>query len=193
MTDTAWHALVIVSFLLVGVPSNVAVLWIHTRKNSRVAKNKFPLIFAAIDLFALLTSLPFLQFTIETRGEYSYGSIYLDVSAMFAANGYLMALFMATIDKFYAVMFPFNYGPKRATIFRTAVSLTTIPNAAMAITLAVIPRTFGQQGFELITLSYNVIFALMFLTTNLLYVLIIAKLIRNQRSLGKVNNDSVDP
>ena len=56
MTDAALHALVIVSFLFVGVPSNAAVLWIHTRKNSRVAKNRFPLIFAAIDLFALVAA-----------------------------------------------------------------------------------------------------------------------------------------
>ena len=54
----AWQFVVVTALLLIGVPSNVAVIWIHTRSNSRVAKNKFPLIFAAIDLIALLVSLP---------------------------------------------------------------------------------------------------------------------------------------
>ena len=40
MTDAAWHALVIVSFLLVGVPSNVAVLWIHTRKEQSCSQEQ---------------------------------------------------------------------------------------------------------------------------------------------------------
>ena len=53
-----WHFVAMTALLLIGVPSNGAVIWIHTRKNSRVAKNKFPLIFAVIDLIALLVTLP---------------------------------------------------------------------------------------------------------------------------------------
>ena len=183
MTDAAWHALVIVSFLLVGVPSNVAVLWIHTRKNSRVAKNKFPLIFAAIDLFALVTNLPLQQFAFKTRGESATDNTFFNISSMFCLNGYLMTLFMATIDKFYAVMFPFKYGKRRATIFIIANASATILNASLAIVIA-----FGSEAFKLIAAVYNLIFSLLFITINIAYILIIAKLIGIKRSLSKVND-----
>ena len=184
--DAAWHALVIVSFLLVGVPSNVAVLWIHTRKNSRVAKNRFPLIFAAIDLFALVTAMPASHLAFENSGESD--SIYLNVTFQFALNGYLITLFMATFDKFYAVAFPFKYGKKRAIIFKTAITMTTAPNAVWSVVVATIYKTLGRQGYSTIIGIYNVITVLMFLTTIILYILIIAQLIRNQRSLRKVND-----
>ena len=183
MTDAAWHALVIVSFLLVGVPSNVAVLWIHTRKNSRVAKNRFPLIFAAIDLFVLVTSLPLLQYAFGTRGTSDSNSIYLNITFVFAMNCYLMTLFMATIDKFYAVMFPFKYSKKRKQIFKAAIAMTTIPNASLAIVIA-----FGSEAFKLIAAVYNMIFSLLFITINIAYIIIIAKLICIERSLSKVND-----
>ena len=188
MTDAAWHALVIVSFLFVGVPSNVAVLWIHTRKNSRVAKNRFPLIFAAIDLFALIASLPLIQFVFETRGGISSDSIYLNAASAFAVDGYLITLFMATVDKFYAVMFPYKYGNRRATIFKIAVAIATVPNAVLAIVIATSFELFGQHAFTFIMIFYNVAFLLVFLAIVVLYVFIIAKLIRNQRNLRKVND-----
>ena len=188
MTDAAWHALVIVSFLLVGVPSNVAVLWIHTRKNSRVAKNKFPLIFAALDLFALATSLPFLHVAFETRGKPVPNSIYFNISSMFAVNGYLIALLMATVDKFYAVMFPFKYGTRRATLFKTAIVVTTIPNGVLAIAIAASFETSGHQAFTFMVIFYNTVLSLMFSTINILYILIIAKIVRNRRHLNKVTN-----
>ena len=187
MTDFAWHALIIVSFLLVGVPSNVAVLWIHTRKNSRAAKNKFPLIFAAIDLFTLVAVVPVSRYAFEKRGESPSDSIFLNTTFSFGLNGYLIALFMATIDKFYAVMFPFKYGKKRATIFKTAVTITTVPNAAWSIGLATIFEIFGRQGYLTVIGIYNIITLLAFLAISVLYILIIAELIRNQRSLRKVN------
>ena len=190
MADAVWHALVIVSFLLVGVPSNVAVLWIHTRKNSRVAKNRFPLIFAALDLFALVTALPLNQFVFETRGEHSYDSIYLNASSMFAVNGYLMTLFMATADKFYAVTFPFTYDNWRASIFKTAIAVTTVPNAVLSIAIAISFETFGQKAFTFMIEFYNVTFVLMFLIIFILYIVIIAKLKRNQRRLSGVINDN---
>ena len=187
MANTAWYALVIVSFLLVGVPSNVAVLWIHTRKNSRVAKNRFPLIFAAIDLFALVAPLPINHFVFGTGGEKATDFLYLNVSFGFCVNGYLLTLFMATIDKFYSLMFPFKYGKKRATIFKTAVTITTVPNAAWSIGLATIFEIFGRQGYLTVIGIYNIITLLAFLAISVLYILIIAELIRNQRSLRKVN------
>ena len=184
MTNAVWHALIIVSFLLVGVPSNVAVLWIHTRKNSRVAKNKFPLMFAALDLFALLAGMPAHHVAFEPSGDITY----LNAALAFAVNGYLMTLFMATIDKFYAVMFPFKYGKRRETIFKTAIFITTVPNAVLAIAIATGYRFLGSLGFLLIIAFYNVSFLAMFLTTIILYALIIIKLVRNQRNLRKVND-----
>ena len=187
MVDAAWHALVIVSFLLVGVPSNVAVLWIHTRKNSRVAKNRFPLIFAAIDLFTLVTSLPLLHNALESGEKPVSNSIYYNVSSTFAVNGYLVTLFMATVDKFYAVMFPFKYGKKREQIFKAAVIFTIVPNAMLAIAIAAGYRIIGTIRFFFIIAFYNVSFALTFLIILIFYIFIIAKLIRNQRNLRKVN------
>ena len=188
MADTYLHAFVIVSFLLVGVPSNVAVLWIHTRKNSRVAKNRFPLIFAAIDLFALVTSLPLIQYIFETRGRVSPNSGYLNASLGFAVNGYLMTLFMATIDKLYAVLFPFKYGQKRAIIFKIAIALTAVPNAVLAIVIAASFEIFGQQALTFVIAFYTVALLLMFLIINILYIFIIAKIKRDQRNLRKVNH-----
>ena len=187
MVTAVWHALVIVSFLLVGVPSNVAVLWIHTRKNSRVAKNRFPLIFAAIDLFALVTSLPLIRYIFETRGQVTPDSAYLTTALMFAINGYLMTLFMATVDKFYAVMFPFRYGKRRAIIFKTATFILLVPNAVLALTLTTIFEILGRQAFLIIALIYSVIILLMFLTISIFYTIIITKLIRQQLKLSKVH------
>ena len=188
MTDAAWHALIIVSFLLVGVPSNVAIVWIHTRKNSRVAKNRFPLIFAAIDLFALFTTLTLIQYAFETGGRSAPNNIYLNASLSVSLNGYLTTLFMATVDKFYAVMFPFKYGKKRATIFKITIAATTVPNAVLSIAIPTSYMTIGGQSFRLMLAIYNVAFALMFLATTILYSFIIAKIIRNRRNLEKVNN-----
>ena len=188
MTDVALHAFVIVSFLLVGVPSNVAVLWIHTRKNSRVAKNRFPLIFVALDLCALVTALPLIQYAFETNGKISHDNAYLNTATSFTINGYLMTLFMATIDKFYAVTFPYKYSKWRATIFKIAIALATVPNAVLAIVIAISFEIFGQLTFTFMMTFYNLTFSLMFLTVLILYVVIIVKIIRNQRNLRKVND-----
>ena len=97
-------------------------------------------------------------------------------------------LFMATVDKFYAVMFPFKYGKKRATIFKTAIFITIVPNAVMAIAVATMFGTLGRLAFEFMITVNNVLVSSMFLTINFLYILIIAKLIRNQRNLNKVGS-----
>ena len=188
MTDAAWQALVIVSFLLVGVPSNVAVLWIHTRKNSRVAKNRFPLIFAALDLFALVTALPLQHYTFKTRGAYGPNNTFFNMCSTFSVNGYFITLFMATIDKFYAVMFPFQYGKKRATIFRAAIAITTVPNTVVAIAIATAFNIFGLQAFIYVVAIYNVFLSVMFIIIFTLYTFIIAKIMRNQRNIRKVND-----
>ena len=189
MTNTVLHALIIVSFLLVGVPSNVAVLWIHTRKNSRVAKNKFPLIFASLDLFALVAVLPAQQYNFETRTESPSDSKFVNACMLFAINGYLLALLMATIDKLYAVMFPFKYGKRRASIFKAAIFIMLVVNTALAIAQATVVDILGRQAFLIINGLYVIIIMLMFLTICIFYVAIIARLIRNQRNLSKVQDN----
>ena len=169
--------------------SNVAVLWIHTRKNSRVAKNRFPLIFAALDLFAVVAAVPFAQYTFATRAKFAVESVYPNAATMFAANGYLMTLLMATIDKFYAVMFPFKYDKMRAIIFRIAIAVTTAPNVVLSIAIATSHVTIGDKAFTFMLAAYNAAFSLMFLTILILYILIIAKIVRNRRSLRKVNEN----
>ena len=188
MTDAAWQALVIVSFLLVGVPSNVAVLWIHTRKNSHVAKNRFPLLFAALDLFALVTALPLQHYTFKTRGAYGPNNTFFNICSVFSINGYFLTLFMATIDKFYAVTLPLKYGRRRSTIFSTAIAITTIPNVMLAVVIATCVDIFGLQAFTFAVAFYNVFLSVMFLTINTLYILIIAKIMRNQQNLNKVSD-----
>ena len=95
---------------------------------------------------------------------------------------------MATIDKFYAVMFPFKYGKRRACIFKSAIAVTTVFNAVLSTAIITGLSTFGQQAYMIVSALYNVILSLMFLTILILYVFIIAKIVRNQRNLSKVND-----
>ena len=62
--------------------------------------------------------------------------------------------------------------------------------ALLAIAIAISFETFGQQAFAFMIAFYNVTFALMFLTINILYIVIIAKLIRNRRNLRQVTKDN---
>ena len=105
------HALAFGVVLLVGVPSNVAVIWIHTRKNSRAPRDEFALILAGINLFDLVTSLPMLPL-IYTHVDLGFSflqvlkmsELFTD-SFQFSMNCYMIALLMATIEAFSAVMF----------------------------------------------------------------------------------------
>ena len=105
------HALAFGVVLLVGVPSNVAVIWIHTRKNSRAPRDEFALILAAINLFALVTSLPMLPL-IYTHVDLGFSflqvlkmsELFTD-SFQFSMNCYLATLLIAKIEKFKEVMF----------------------------------------------------------------------------------------
>ena len=99
---------------------------------------------------------------------------------------------MATIDKFYAVVFPFKYGKRRETIFKTAIAVTTIPNAVLTITMVTSFCIWGRQAFMLTLMLafYNVFCSLMFVTILILYIIIIAKLIRNHRNLRTINNSN---
>ena len=188
MQKTLWHALAVGTLLLVGVPSNVAVIWIHTRKNSRVAKNRFPLIFAGLDLFVLCTALLLLPINFETMDSGANDFIPFNVCFLFAINGYMMTLLMATVDKFYAVLFPFKYSAKRSTLFKVSAFLTTAGNAVISVAAeaAVVFTDRHGYAFKYGVAVYNAVYILTFLTINILYIVIVAKLVASQRKTRSV-------
>ena len=147
MQYALWHALAVGTLLFFGVPSNAAVIWIHTRKNSRVAKNKFPLIFAGLDLFVLFTALLLHPINFEAAQSGANDFILFNVCFLFSINGYLMTLVMATVDKFYAVMFPFKYSAQRATLLKVAVMLSSVGNAVLSIAEEALVVLTGRNGF----------------------------------------------
>ena len=188
MQYALWHALAVGTLLLVGVPSNAAVIWIHTRKNSRVAKNRFPLIFAGLDLFVLFTALLLHPINFEAVESGANDFIPFNVCFLFAINGYLMTLLMATVDKFYAVLFPFKYSSKRSTLFNVASLLSTLGNAAVSVAAeaAVVFTDRHGYAFKYGVAVYNTMYILTFLVINILYVMIVAKLINSQRKTRSV-------
>ena len=188
MQYALWHALAVGTLLLFGVPSNAAVIWIHTRKNSRVAKNKFPLIFAGLDLFVLFTALLLHPINFEAVESGANDFIPFNVCFLFAINGYLMTLLMATVDKFYAVLFPFKYSSKRSTLFNVASLLSTLGNAAVSVAAeaAVVFTDRHGYAFKYGVAVYNTMYILTFLVINILYVMIVAKLINSQRKTRSV-------
>ena len=95
---------------------------------------------------------------------------------------------MATIDKFYAVMFPFNYGKKRLMIFKSAIFITLVPNAMFSIALANVVVALGPQAYLIINGIYTAVILLAFLAICVLYTNIITKLIRKQRISSKVKD-----
>ena len=188
MQYALWHALAVGTLLLFGVPSNAAVIWIHTRKNSRVAKNRFPLIFAGLDLFVLFTALLLHPINFEAVESGANDFIPFNVCFLFAINGYLMTLLMATVDKFYAVLFPFKYSSKRSTLFNVASLLSTLGNAAVSVAAeaAVVFTDRHGYAFKYGVAVYNTMYILTFLVINILYVMIVAKLINSQRKTRSV-------
>ena len=184
----AWQFVVAAALLLIiGVPSNGAVVWIHTRSNSRVAKNKFPLIFAVIDLVALLVSLP-----LHASRSIDYANdVTLAVREIqngvgtFVINGYLSTLLMATIDKFVAVMYPFKYASSHKRFVNVALIFAFGVN--IISTAAVKVESFtGNRAFTWTIIAYNIALGLMFLTVIGLFVAIVVKLILNERKMRQV-------
>ena len=172
-----WYTCVVVTFMIIGIPSNIAIIWLHTRKRSQVAKNKFPLIFAMIDLIAI-TALPVRIFQDFSKARW-LDQLFSDVSLFvfaFAMKGYLLALLMATVDKFYAVFYPFKYRSKQKIFFKIAL----FPSFGWSLAFASILRIriawlifYRQYIFR----AYSVFILLIFLTTISLYVCIVIKLI----------------
>ena len=186
LRNIAWHALAVGTLLLVGVPSNSAVIWIHTRKDSRVAKNKFALIFAAIDLISLVVALP-MRLVHEVYSDVSATENLANVIAVFVVNGYLCTLMTATTDKFYAVMFPFEYRVKHQRILRVAVITSFGMNVLMTGVAYVVNSETGQIA---INMFYSVVVMLIFLTTVVMFVAISARLVSNGKKLRKVKVDT---
>ena len=96
MTEILWHVLFVAGFFVLGVPLNIAVVWIYRRKGSSLRQNKFPLLFAAFDLFAGLIVLPLQPPRYLVSDVWVY-EIHNGLST-FLMNGYLFTLFMATHD-----------------------------------------------------------------------------------------------
>ena len=131
------HVLACGALLLFGVTSNVAVIWIHTRKNSRVPRDENALIFAGINLFALVTSLPMLPL-IYTHVDLGLSAIQgFRISTLFSycfqfsINCYLVVLLMATFLKFGEVMFPCKFCSADGTPFYFKVAFTSILAVAL--------------------------------------------------------------
>ena len=183
----AWHALAVGTLLLIGVPSNVAVIWIHTRKASRLATNKFPLIFATIDLIAIFLALP-LHFVAEFLVHLSADSVLTGVfnsSGIFVMNAYLSTLLMATVDKFYAVYFPFKYRLKRSAILKVAVVLAFGANWLLVLYVELARQLQSEGEMDWTAVFYSVVLVLILLGTTAMFLAIVLKLIHNGRKVRK--------
>ena len=134
--QSVWMIVVMATLIVCGVPSNAAIIWIHSRKNSRLAKNKFPLIFASIDLFAILINLPLQRISdvlLITGGTELVNKVLFEVTNfafLFINQGYLFTLFVSTSEKFYAITYPFQYRTKRDCFFKVGVFTATAINAS---------------------------------------------------------------
>ena len=180
--ELAGHVVAVSVLMLVGVPTNAVVIWIYTRSKSHLTHNKFPLIFAAIDLVAILLLLPL--FAVAGQGV-ELTSLLLFVLHQFyrvfahsVVNAYFAALLMSSVDKLYAVTFPFDYKLKRELFVKVTVVL------AGPIDLAVSGVLASPLLYDVMTIFkyiYNGIFFLMFLTTILLYVIIVVRSVQTER------------
>ena len=123
--------------LLLGVFVNTLIIWIYSRKNSRLNKSgqrEFPLVFAAIDLIALTVCLPLQTlFMLKIFKESSHAALafIFNLFFLFIMNGYLLALITATVDKFYAVYHPFSYRLMHKKIVKTSAIFAFVFSVVM--------------------------------------------------------------
>ena len=184
MTEILWHVMFVSVFFVLGVPLNVAVVWIYRRKGSSLRQNKFPLLFAAFDLFAGLIVLPLQPPRYLVSDVWVY-EIHNGLST-FLMNGYLFTLFMATLDKFYAVMRPFKYRQKQKLIVNIAYLFAFGFNLVfIMITSPLRQITLFASLILMIRYVYTAVVLLTPPVTILFYVPIIAKLIANGKKLQK--------
>ena len=100
-------------------------------------------------------------------------------------NCYVSTLLIATIDKFYAVIFPFTYQLKHQFFLKIALlfafGLNLLPTAVV-----VAERFIRQVSRGLWTVFvYNIVLVLALLVTIMLFLAIVAKLVHNGRKLRK--------
>ena len=193
--QSVWMIVVVATLIVCGVPSNAAIIWIHSRKNSRLAKNKFPLIFASIDLFAILINLP-LQRIGDVVGipdsVVMYRLLYefLNFTFLFIMQGYLFTLLVATSEKFYAITYPFKYRTNQNWFFKVGVFTATAVNAVVILFPTVIRVVATDDGriMSIYPAIYTAAIAVIFLTTIALYVAIVVKILKNEQQLGKIGH-----
>ena len=176
--------------LIIGVPLNAAIIRIYTRKNSKVNKSgqrEFPLMFAVIDLIALM-SLPFDGIRAsQTFGTAVYMALDLIFSFIFifGINGYLFGLLMATVDKFYAVYFPFKYRITHGKIVKYGIVFVLSSGMILQLLFGTLISLFPLKITLFVSIN-TVIVVLVFVTVNVLFVLIVVKLVQNGKKLGRV-------
>ena len=180
---------------LVGVLVNAAIIWIYTKKNSRVNKSgqrEFPLMFAVIDLIAITITLPTnIAFVCLKYKNGSYSIIhaeFLNISFNFVLFGYILCLLTATVDKFYAVYFPFKYRLVHKKIIKITIGLVFGFSAtiyAIRQTVQVL-KDVHFMAFIGLMAAYSVINSLVFVTVVVLHVLLVVKLIETGRKIGRV-------
>ena len=194
--QSVWTIVVMATLIVCGVPSNAAIIWIHSRKNSRLAKNKFPLIFASIDLFAILINLPLQRITdvlLIAGGTEFVNRVLFEItnfSFLFIMQGYLFTLFVATVEKFYAITYPFKYRTNQNWFFKVGVFTATAVNAVVILFPTVIRVVATDDGriMSIYPTIYTVAIAVIFLTTIALYVAIVVKILKNEQQLGKIGH-----
>ena len=177
-----------VSLMLVGIPTNLAVIWIYTRKNSRLSQNKFPVVFAIIDLVALICCLPVFVIVGDSPDPVTYTGHMraLDIIKEFLfgwqISSYLTTLFMASIDKLFAITFPFQYQRHGKLCFKICVFLVFIINVCLSVFTSCIYAMLFYY-FSTVMTVYSVCFVVIFVLIIGTYGFIIAKLKYNNRKL----------
>ena len=188
------------AILVVGVPLNIAVIWIYTRKDTRLGQNTFPVMFAIFDLIAITVYSLLLPFQITARilGEGALNehmTQWLDefrsLAMVFAMNGYLMTLLAATSEKFYAVTFPFEFRLKMKKIHVVGKCFSFGFNFCIVGGITLVRNVASVQILLITIAGYSVFTTLTFVTTIVLYVMIVAKLIRNDKQVHKVGPNNV--
>ena len=182
------------AILVIGVPLNIAVIWIYTRKDTRLGQSTFPVMFAFFDLIAMLAlslALPYYTISLVLRESALNENMthwmkeFSNFSVVFSINGYLMTLLAATSEKFYAVMFPFEFRLKMKRIHVIGKCFSFGFNFCIVGGIALVRNLAGARPQSIMFAGYSVFVALTFVTTIVLYVLIVVKLIRNERQLRK--------
>ena len=194
MENIVGVVVIAVLLFVVGVAINAAVIWIYTSKNSRVNKSgqrEFPLMIAAIDCFAVVIVLPCGTvsgiITAQGLNHPTAFNVTLNFLFLFVMYAYVFCLIAATVDKFYAVYFPFKYRFAHKKIIKIAIGLVFGFNTILDIGMQFIFFVAITSAYvTLIKTLYVLLYVLVFVTVIVFFVLIVVKLVQNGKKLGKV-------